>query len=244
MSIKANSQQAMISDFWLDLSKHIFTTQDKYNLTTFVEGHAKHLAEVAFINRMDLIKADTTILDLACGNGRLCEAFCDAAAWVTGTDLCEDFIAYLNQWRATTNRKNVDFFKFDLLTSDYLATFERQYSLIFLFGVSQCIIQDEDLLRVLNNVRKILQPNGKILLKQTTSIMAEHVFINNFSEELQQHWIAKYRTEAEMRALSCAAGLEVISAEPIYQEADLGVHYQAVERWDNTRQILFQMVLA
>ena len=241
MDIEVASKQDVISDFWINVSKNIFTTDDKYNLTTFVEGKFKHAAEISFIRDIKVITPDATLLDLACGNGRLCEAFASSVQWVTGTDLCQDFVTYLNDWKENTSQKNVDFFKLDLLEPDYSVYFKREYSLIFLFGVSQCIVDDESLMKILKNINKILGIGGKLLLKQTTSIMPDDIFVDHFSKELNQRWIANYRTQRTIEKLARVAGLKILSATPVYSEENLGEHYKNVERWDNTRQIVFQI---
>jgi 2-polyprenyl-3-methyl-5-hydroxy-6-metoxy-1,4-benzoquinol methylase len=235
------NKQEIISDFWINLSKNIFTTDDKYNLTTFVEGKLKHEAELSFINDMNVITPDATVLDLACGNGRLCEAFSHSVKWMTGSDLCQDFIRYLNDWKTRAGRINVDFVTLDLLESDYFPYFTQQYSLIFLFGVTQCIVDDENIISILKNANKLLKPQGKILLKQTTSIIPEDVSVDHFSAEIKQHWIAKYRTQNTIKKFCHLAGLKVVNATSIYNENNLGEHYKNIERWNNTRQIIFEI---
>lgn len=244
MEAESVTKQDIISDFWVNVSKKIFTTDDKYNLTTFVEGKFKHEAELSFIRNMNVVTPDATVLDLACGNGRLCEALCSSVKWITGTDLCQDFVTYLNNWKNTTAQNNVDFFKLDLLEPNYSTYFTQQYSVIFLFGASQCIIDDEDMIRIFKNINNVLKPDGKLLLKQTTSIMPDDIFVDHFSKEINQHWIANYRTKNTLEKLCQLAGLKIVNASPIYSEANLGEHYKNVERWDNTRQIIFEIIKA
>lgn len=242
--MQANDKQQFVSDLWLDRAKDIYTVDDKFNLTALKEGKRKHDAEVAYLRGLNLIQQHTTLLDLACGNGRLAEEFAQDVAWFTGTDLCDDFIIALNQWKKEQSQQNIDFFSLDLLSPDYQAILTRQYSLIFLFGLTQIIIADHDLLRILKNTKKLLIPDGHLLIKQTTSIDADDIHVDHFSDELQQRWVAHYRTENTMKALCAQVGLKVLSCDPIYSIESLGEHYRKVERWDNSRQMIFDIVHA
>lgn len=233
--------QQFISEEWLNRSKNIHTADNKYDLTALVEGKYKHDAEVIFLNQMDLFSPSTTLLDLACGNGRLCQAFHNKVKWVTGTDLCEDFIVYLNEWKRANHYENMNYFSLDLLKPDFARLFAHNYSLIFLFGVSQLIIDDAHLLTVLKNIKKILTPQGRLLIKQTTSIVDQNILIDHYSQELQQRWAAHYRTQECITHLCMLAELKVLSAQPIYSKASLGSHYEKIERWDNSRQVIFDI---
>lgn len=236
------NKQEFISQLWLDRAKQIHTAEDKFNLTTLMEGKHKHDAEVAYLKASHLIHQETTLLDLACGNGRFFDVFGGTVQWMTGTDLCGDFVEFLNQWKTERHYQNMDFLKLDLLEANFYTRFSRQYSLIFLFGLSQIIIDDDDLAAILMNTKKILAPGGHLLIKQTTSMANDSIHIDHFSQEWQQRWVAHYRTEKNIARLCESVGLKVVKSEPVYTEEKLGEHYKKVERWDNTRQIMFDVV--
>jgi cyclopropane fatty-acyl-phospholipid synthase-like methyltransferase len=237
-----STQQEFISELWLERAKNIHHTSDKYNLTALLEGKVKHDAEIDFLHQTQLISDKTTLLDLACGNGRLCEAFANSVQHVTGTDLCEDFIIFLNKWKSENNFSHTDFFRLDLLEADYSSFFSQTYSLIFLFGAAQLIVDDQDLLGILKNVKTLLASNGHFLLKQTTSLTEDDLHIDHYSEELKQRWVANYRTQTKIAQLCTLAGLRVIQSQPMYNENNLGEHYKKIERWDNTKQVIFTIV--
>lgn len=239
---RMDDKQQFVSDLWLDRAKGIHTTQDKFNLTALRGGKAKHDAEVALLKNTGLINENTTLLDLACGNGRFAEEFGSTVKWLTATDLCEDFVIFLNQWKDAHHHQNMDFFALDLLEPDYTPYFTQAYSLIFLFGASQIIIKDEDLLSILKNIKKILAPNGHCLIKQTTSVDGNDIHIDKFSEQLQQRWVACYRSVGSIARLCELAGLKVVSCETVYSPTNLGEHYAEVEPWADTKQMMFDVV--
>lgn len=239
-----DDKQQFVSDLWLTKAKDIHTTTDKFNLTALRGGKQKHEAEVAFLRATNLIHKDTTLLDLACGNGRFADAFGGEVKWFTGTDLCPDFITFLNQWKDAESHHNMDFFALDLLKADYTPHFSRSYSLIFLFGAAQIIIADADLLNLFKNIKKVLATDGHCLIKQTTSMGSDDVRIDKYSDELQQRWVACYRNEKNIARLCALAGLNVVSSQPIFNKENLGDYYETVEPWADTRQVIFDVVHA
>ena len=93
------------------------------------------------------------------------------------------------------NITNADFYIMDLLTSDYQQKISWFCDVIFLFGTTQFIVSDEDLKNIFKNICQILSPKGKCLIKQTTSILQDDVFVDQVSSELKERWVAKYRTQ-------------------------------------------------
>lgn len=232
-------KQRIISDMWIKRAGNIHSTDDAFNLTALREGKRKHDAEVTFLQKTNLMYKDTNLLDLACGNGRLAESFSSAVNWVTATDLCNDFVEYLSKRNQNTN---MEFFTLDLLVPDYSFYFQRSYSIILLFGVSQLILKDEDLLSIFKNIKKILLPSGHLLIKQTTSLENDDLQIDHHSKELNQRWIANYRTVEKIRKLGFLAGFDMLSYQSIYSEENLGEFYKKVEPWSNSQQIIFDMI--
>ena len=83
----------------------------------------------------------------------------------------------------------------DLLTSDYRQKISWFCGAIFLFGTTPFFVSEEDLKNIFKNIRQILSPKGKCLIKQTRSILQDDVFVDQVSSELKERWVAKYRTQ-------------------------------------------------
>ena len=73
---------------------------------------------------MGVIKQDSVILDLACGNGRMCKEFYKDVKYIVGTDICDTFLNYLNIWKVDNHIDNVDLKKIDLLDNNFSTFFK------------------------------------------------------------------------------------------------------------------------
>lgn len=230
-------KQDIISNYWFKKSAQINDHENRFDLTALHYGMEKHLAEVDSIVEMDLIKLNYNLLDLACGNGRLCQLFCTEVKYVAGVDLCNDFIIYLNKWKDDKKVGNVHFFTLDLVKENFNLNFVTKFDTILLFGTSQFIMRDIYLQSIFENISKLLKSNGKFLLKQTTSILKDDVDLDIKFEG--DRYVAKYRTVQNIKKLANKGGLKCIYTGEVFNKENVGDTYEKIEPHDNTKQMFF-----
>ena len=223
----------------MEKAESIKDCNDVFNLTAFVHGDLKHKSEVNTINNMSVIKEDSVILDLACGNGRMCKEFYKYAKYIVGTDICNNFLNYLNIWKVDNSIENVNFKKIDLLDNNFSTVFKMSFDVVLLIGTTQYIINDNNLYDIFVNIKKLLNENGCIITKQTCSMSSEDLLIDKISDELKERYVAKYRTDHSIKQILQKAGFNNISSQNAYNKEDLGDNYYEIERWKNTKQKFF-----
>lgn len=96
------------------------------------------------------------ILDLGCGNGRLIELLKDYQINYLGIDYSEKLID-----EAKIAWPNYQFLVGDILD---LSLLKQKYDIVFLVAVLHHLPSDKLREQVMNNIKNILKPNGKILM--------------------------------------------------------------------------------
>jgi len=230
--------QGFISQYWLEQGKKIWE-RNSLDITAFFYGEEKHRAEVAGVRKLLSINPDVSMLDLACGTGRLCKAFSQQVRTVVGVDISPDFIAALENWQEKEEVHNTSFYICNLIKGDLFEIVENRFDIILLFGFSQFILHDHDLLNVFRKSHLLLKPGGRFLVKQTTSVLQQDVKVDHFSEELRRRWMANYRSVATMQRLLSETGFVMLRLENVYTIENMGSLLPKIERWADTRQKYF-----
>lgn len=236
----SEDNQKLVSDYWVGKSNLIEAVDDMYNLTTHRCGIQKHKTEIKSLEDMDLINKDTTLLDLSCGNGRLCRHFHDKVKKLVGTDIGPGFVDNLNKWKKENETKNSEFFVLDLLEKDFHTKFKDEFSLIIFFGTSQCILEDENMQNVFDSLYNLTSKGGHLLLKQTTSIVKDDVKIDTVLKGEAERYLVVYRTVYKMINMAMKSGFAEVKVMDVYTPENLGEDvYNKVECWTNTKQKYF-----
>ena len=234
-------KQKFITDYWLKKSQGIDKDVDTFDLVSHIYGKEKHQVEINAIESMGLIHSNSIVLDFGCGNGRLCKNFHNKVKHFVGIDLCKNFIDELNIWKNKNNISNVDFVVLDALDENFQNNIDLGFSLVCIFGVFQYIVNDSDVVKILRQINNLMLPQATCLIKQTTSIINKNLFIDKYSEMLQSHYIANYRSKENMTNLLEIVGFEITLINEAYNLDLLGEKYREVEPWDETRQYYFKI---
>lgn len=108
------------------------------------------------------LEAGARVLDLGCGTGRHSIELAVHGLDVTGVDLNEDYLRHARE-RATARGVAARFIRADMRDLDNLDSqyFDGVISLYTSFGF---FLEPDDNLRVLTEVRRVLRPEGRLLL--------------------------------------------------------------------------------
>jgi len=102
----------------------------------------------------------TRILDLGCGNGRWAKIFADICKYYVGVDFSEIFIESAQKQYSTSN---VEFYCNEVQSF----RLKEKFDYIFLIGLIT-YMNDEDVIKLSTNCRKMLLPTGKLILRSVS----------------------------------------------------------------------------
>jgi SAM-dependent methyltransferase len=243
----SNNKKDIIKEFWMDRGESIKDVDEEevYNHTTFRCGNEKHSLEVRELWRSGLINGFTKMLDLGCGTGRLCQYFHEHVYKVVGTDISSGFIYRLNSWAETNKAVNVEFMELDFLEPDFYKRFDSSFSLVLIYGATIYVDDDEDYINILTNVYRITDPDGHLIIKQTTSMEEEDIIVDKQVQEIEnsKRYFAHYHTPGRIIELANKAGFKFIKAYPAYNRSEIGDDlYNQIEKWDNTKQVYYYFI--
>ena len=137
--------------------------------------------EANFVKRALNLPADSTVLDLCCGFGRLTKELADSTGWqMTGFDLSEDYLAIA---RTEFSAPKIEYCQGDMRSLPFEKCFDGVINMFTSFGFFE---SDEENEVVVQQVCKSLKPRGVFLLDYENKIN----FINNEVLRKQHDWKA------------------------------------------------------
>ncbi|MGB1032248.1 MAG: class I SAM-dependent methyltransferase [Flavobacteriales bacterium] len=125
----------------------LYNHRDEGEARLFIEGLVHQLK----------VTERSRVLDLACGKGRHSITLSELGFEVLGVDLAEDSIRLANE----SARENLSFEVKDMRQLDGIGTFDAVFNLFTSFGYFE---DDNDQLKVLNQVNSILNPEGLFVI--------------------------------------------------------------------------------
>lgn len=162
------------------------------------KSHKKHFFKALKINKQ------WTVLDLGCGTGRWTFAFAKRARFVVGVDNSQALLKLAEQEAKNRSIFNVKFINSSLFDFFY----PEKFDLIFFSGVL-LYIKDDDLSRVISNIKNLLKPEGKVALLESISIEDKIVKDSVYDERLQTTYSAIYRRPEEYKHLFTRYGFKI-----------------------------------
>jgi len=235
------NKQEYITDYWKSQSLDYLSSGDK-NIFNHCHANRKNRAEISILDGYGFKNkvGDRKLLDLGCGTGRLIAHYYPYFNRVVGTEISPELVDKLyKKYTGNPERKHIHFMALDILDNEFRKKINMQFTHILLFGVTQIILADGALFQALLNIERLLHPDGTLYLKQTTSKADEGIKIDEYSKELKTHWVANYRTAQEIETLCDMAQLKVVESFNAYNKENLKQDFKRVEKWEDTRQMIF-----
>jgi SAM-dependent methyltransferase len=92
------------------------------------------------------------------------------------------------------------------------------FDVVFISGLF-VYLTDQQAAALMANVRSLVKPDGIIILRDGTSILPQrHQIVDRFSEILNAHYSAVYRTAGEYRDTFAAAGFSLVRDGQVFPE--------------------------
>lgn len=175
----------------------------------------RDLAEKAMALPLLKVTAEDRVLDLGCGSGRWVQAIASEARAYLGIDFSESL---LDVARAQYPAVVFQAMNVADLKGDDLAV-SPPFSLLICSGIL-AYINDADIVRLFAEISHLAADHCRIYLREPMAKEKRLTLDRFWSEELQTHYSAIYRTPAEyIDLLSCLEGFEVkAQGEPFPRE--------------------------
>jgi len=174
------------------------------------------------------LNEDSKVLDLGSGTGQWAYRFSPLAKSVTLVEFSEDMMSLAKQnSKGTFN--NLEFIISE--AQDFLS--HEVYDLIWISGLL-IYLTDQELVKLINNCRSMLAPEGLLLLRDGTGLGARYEINNQFSENLGHNYSAIYRTSKEYITEFSQNGFELIDHCDVFEEGS------KLNKWEETRLRIYQ----
>ena len=173
--------------------------------------------------------ATKTILDLGAGVGQWAFRFAKrGAAKVTAVEYSEGSVLIARQEAQKNGITNVEF----IISPAEQFICNQTFDIIFISGLF-VYLNDDQALQLLKNLPKFARQDSIILLRDGSGITQRHEINDRFSDVLQAHYSATYRTANEYVDLFQRAGFSCQKQENMFPEGHL------LNKYSETRLRLF-----
>lgn len=174
---------------------------------------------------LPLLKLDGTqrVLDVGCGTGRWAKEILPVCRYYHGIDVCENLAQYAK--RSFSHSKHARFSTASIDNYSLKTLKEEQgFDRILCMGVT-IYLNDDELQKAIKNLSESLITEGMILVRDPVGLGSRLTLKNIFSEEMNQHYSAIYRTEEELIEAFTKHGkssnLKLIRSGDMYKEQQL-----------------------
>jgi len=187
--------------FWNRRATHGLPT----TLTSFKgdieQINAETKREVDIIVRY--LNPDSTILDLGCGDGRLCKPLAQHCKFIKAVDFSEDSIAKLSSdLKDKPEYSNITAECFDVKDMHNIDSDGMKYDVILMSGLLPCV-DDDTMDKILCKSAGMLHNNGKLIIRTSLAKSKRFDLVRTYSEELNDLYTAYYRTKSEYERVMC-----------------------------------------
>jgi SAM-dependent methyltransferase len=137
-----------------------------------------------------------TVLDLGCGIGRWADVIADHVQWYHGIDFSKSLIEYARSRLRSQPNVTFQVLAAQDASPDKLDVPAR-FTLVIVSGLL-IYLNDEACDQTLTNIAACCEASARLYIREPVGIESRLSLINFYSEELQTHYNAIYRTESEM----------------------------------------------
>jgi cyclopropane fatty-acyl-phospholipid synthase-like methyltransferase len=160
------------------------------------------------------LRPDASLLDLGAGVGQWTFRFAPHVRRVVAVEYAATLAAI---GQAEADRREVRNVEFVVSPAESFRSAET-FDGVFISGLF-VYLTDEQCARLMPSVRALVAPGGVLVLRDGTSILpARHQIVDRFSDILQAHYSAVYRTADEYREIFAAAGFTLAQHGQVFPE--------------------------
>lgn len=175
------------------------------------------------------VNSKSSILDLGGGAGQWALRFSSLVHEISLVEFSETMINLAIQSAANNKVHNINFYN-----ASAQNFFQPQtYDLIWISGLL-IYLDDVECESLIRNSYKMLDSDGRILLRDGTGVGARHEISNQFSRSLQLEYSATYRTNDEYKDLFFQNGFELVSSQDMFENGS------PLNKWEETRLRLYE----
>ena len=192
------------------------TEIDNPRIATHYKQDDTHEYDLVLIRKY--LKPTTHLLDMGCGTCFLSNQLIGDVAHIVAVDKYKEFLQHA-----------VSSPKIETIASDLLNySDDRKYDVIIMFGVAN-FFNDAELMKLYSFCASHLSDEGVFIVKHTCGIQ-EDVVIDNYSEQIGQHYHAIYRLDSREQKMLESVFSDVCKVD-IYPER--------LNPWPNTHFYAF-----
>ena len=153
------------------------------------ESAYRHFFEVKYLKEIVTFTSDKTVLELGCGSGRWILAIAPLVKHYVGVDYSKIALEKATKSIIEKGIKNVDLVEQSVL--EYKNN--DKFDIIYISGIS-LYFDDNDLCKLINNLKFLLKDNG-VIIERTTVVEYDLEIIND------NNYYAIYRTSNELKTI-------------------------------------------
>lgn len=175
------------------------------------------------------VNSKSSILDLGGGAGQWAFRFSSLVQEVSLVEFSDTMINLAIQSAANKKVNNISFYNSS--AQNFIQS--HSYDLIWISGLL-IYLDDIECESLIKNSYKMLDPDGRILLRDGTGIETKYEIRNQFSTSLQLEYSATYRTNDEYKDLFFKHGFELVSSQDMFENGS------PLNKWKETRLRLYE----
>lgn len=162
------------------------------------------------------IDKDSIVLDLGCGTGLLTRDLAKLSNNVYALDLTKEMLIE-NEYQC--GKENIDNITFTLSNADKTPYQDNTFTHIF---TRQTFHHFDDLNKILTEIKRILKPNGKLIIADIiTSENKAEAKIHNALEKIRDHSHTKCLSKTEIESLLKKYNFIIDNGVDLFRERDL-----------------------
>jgi SAM-dependent methyltransferase len=178
----------------------------------------RHAEESAIVTPLLGLNTSSKVLDIGCGIGRWAGVIAAGVAQYTGVDVSESLCSVARQ---SVNLPSVEFVCADVAGMRWFSSAGRTFDRFIVSGLL-LYLNDEDVRCCLDGIAKLSEPGSLVYLREPLASSDRLTLRSHWSEELNAHYSAVYRTRDELEKFVNNAlapvGFEPCCFRPLFED--------------------------